>query len=314
MTREELIERITAEVMRSLGTAGTVPQTAAAEEKSFAPQPLKTEFRASPTVKTYSSANAGAAGAVKDLTLAEYKDDIQLDAPENPLALRAMERTTTARIGIGRNGERLSAKALISLRADHAMAKDAVMKAVDEKLLADLKLPIIQSKCTDIDMHLTRPDLGRQLSDEARSFLQTSCEKNPQIQIYVSDGLSNAAIENNIQDVLSILTDGLKADGVKLGTPFFMKYGRVPTMDAVSEKVGAELTCVLIGERPGLAASDSMSAYITYGAYVGIPESKRTVVSNIHKNGTQPVEAGAYLVELLERILKEKKSGVDLKM
>ena len=314
MTREELIERITAEVMRSLGTAGTAPQAAVKEEKPFTPQSVKTEFRAAPTVKTYSFGDTGASGAVKDLTLAEYKDEIQLDAPENALALRAMERTTTARIGIGRNGERLSAKALISLRADHAMAKDAVMKAVDEKLLADLKLPIIQSKCTDIDMHLTRPDLGRQLSDEAKNFLHTSCEKNPQIQIYVSDGLSNAAIENNIQDVLSILTDGLKADGVRLGTPFFMKYGRVPTMDAVSEEVGAELTCVLIGERPGLAASDSMSAYITYGAYVGIPESKRTVVSNIHKNGTQPVEAGAYLVELLQRILKEKKSGVDLKM
>ena len=119
---------------------------------------------------------------------------------------------------------------------------------------------------------------------------------------------------HNIQDVLSILIDGLKAAGIRIGTPFFVKYGRVPTMDAVSEAVGAELTCVLLGERPGLAASDSMSAYITYGAYVGIPESKRTVVSNIHKNGTQPVEAGAYLVELLERILKEKKSGVDLKL
>ena len=108
--------------------------------------------------------------------------------------------------------------------------------------------------------------------------------------------------------------DGLKEQGVKTGTPFFVKYGRVPTMDAVSEAVGAEVTCVLIGERPGLAAADSMSAYITYGAHTGIPESSRTVVSNIHKNGIQPVEAGAYLVDLLLRILSEKKSGVDLKL
>ena len=118
----------------------------------------------------------------------------------------------------------------------------------------------------------------------------------------------------NIEDLLPILMDGLKADGIRVGTPFFVKYGRVPTMDAVSEAVGAELTCVLLGERPGLAASDSMSAYITYGAYVGIPESKRTVVSNIHQHGIQPVEAGAYLVELLERILNEQKSGVDLQL
>ncbi len=314
MTREELIERITEEVLKTLSSTGISPVKAEPETKQVYSFEENKSVSQAPIVKTYSSENSSSSQALKDLTQAEYKDTIQLDAPENALALRAMERTTTARIGIGRNGERLSAKALISLRADHAMAKDAVHKAVDEKLLSDLNLPIIQSKCTDIDMHLTRPDLGRQLSDDAKKFLHEKCEKNPQIQIYVSDGLSSYAIENNIQDVLSILTDGLKADGVRIGTPFFVKYGRVPTMDAVSEEVGAELTCVLIGERPGLAAFDSMSAYITYGAYVGIPESKRTVVSNIHKNGTQPVEAGAYLVELLQRILKEKKSGVDLKM
>ena len=177
-----------------------------------------------------------------------------------------------------------------------------------------MDLALIQSKCEDIDTHLTRPDLGRQLSDEAKTFLRERCEKNPQIQVYVSDGLSNSAVEHNIEDLLPILMDGLKADGIRVGTPFFVKYGRVPTMDAVSEAVGAELTCVLLGERPGLAASDSMSAYITYGAYVGIPESKRTVVSNIHQHGIQPVEAGAYLVELLERILNEQKSGVDLQL
>ena len=202
----------------------------------------------------------------------------------------------------------------VYLDDEGTLAKDAVLKPVDEGLLERMDLPLIQSKCEDIDTHLTRPDLGRQLSDEAKAFLQQHCEKHPQIQVYVSDGLSNSAVENNIEDLLPILMDGLKADGIRVGTPFFVKYGRVPTMDAISEEVGAELTCVLLGERPGLAASDSMSAYITYGAYVGIPESKRTVVSNIHQHGIQPVEAGAYLVELLERILNEQKSGVDLQL
>lgn len=298
MTREQLIEQITAEVLKALESQGLGSSSTA----------IRTEEKTRSAVETVS------ATVLKDLALAEYKDTIQLDAPENPLALRAMENATTARVGIGRNGERLSMKALLSLRADHALAKDSVTKAIDEDLLHRLNLPIIQSKCTEINEHLTRPDLGRQLSEEARAFLEQNCEKHPQIQIYVSDGLSNSAVENNIQDVLSILMDGLKADGIRLGTPFFVRYGRVPTMDAISEVVDAELTCVLLGERPGLAASDSMSAYITYGAYVGIPESKRTVVSNIHKNGIQPIEAGAYLVELLERILKEQKSGVDLKL
>jgi len=249
-----------------------------------------------------------------DLTGQEFKSSIQIIDPENPLALRAMEKATTARVGIGRSGERLNTKSLLSLRADHSMAKDAVQKQIDEDLLKELNLPIVQSKATEINEHLTRPDLGRQLSDEAVDFIKKNCIQNPQIQIYVSDGLSNSAVENNIKDLLPILMDGLTDAGIKVGTPFFIKYGRVGTGDAVSETTNAELVCVLLGERPGLAAADSMSAYITYGAYVGLPESKRTVVSNIHKNGIQPVEAGAYLVDLLQTILKEKKSGVDLQM
>lgn len=297
MTREQLIEQITAQVMDALKQQG-ITEELLSSVGDIPESPVQT----------------ASANELNDLTLSEYKDTIQLEEPENPLALRAMERSTTARVGIGRAGERLSMKAMLSLRADHAMAKDAVLKPVDEALLERMNLPLIQSKCTDIDVHLTRPDLGRQLTEEAKAFLQQNCEKNPQIQVYVSDGLSNSAVENNIEDLLPLLMDGLKADGIRVGTPFFVKYGRVPTMDAISEELGAELTCVLLGERPGLAASDSMSAYITYGAYVGIPESKRTVVSNIHKDGIQPVEAGAYLVELLERILQEQKSGVDLQL
>ena len=315
MTREQLIEQITAQVLAALKEQGVsedfVPGKPVGDVPVEAPVP---QHSTGTPVFTEASVRELASDTLKDLTEAEYKDTIQFEDPKNPLALRAMERSTTARVGIGRDGERLTTKAMLSLRADHAMAKDAVLKPVDEGLLARMDLPMIQSKCEDIDTRLTRPDVGRQLSDEAKSFLQQNCEKNPQIQVYVSDGLSNSAVENNIEDLLPILMDGLKADGIRVGTPFFVKYGRVPTMDAISEEVGAELTCVLLGERPGLAASDSMSAYITYGAYVGIPESKRTVVSNIHQHGIQPVEAGAYLVELLERILNEQKSGVDLQL
>ena len=310
LTREQLIEQITREVLNALDKAGIsadmqVPSSVG-DSPAFKTAPVFAAVEQ--TVRSLS------ADRLLDLTEPEYKETIQLDAPENPLALRAMENATTARVGIGRAGERLSMKAMLSLRADHAMAKDAVVKPVDEDLLKALNLPVVQSCCTEINEHLTRPDLGRQLSEEARQFLRQSCVQNPQIQVYVSDGLSNSAVENNIKDLLPILMDGLEASGLKVGTPFFVKYGRVPTMDDVSETLGAELTVVLLGERPGLAASDSLSAYITYGAYVGIPESKRTVVSNIHRHGIQPVEAGAYLAELLERILREKKSGVDLQL
>ena len=80
----------------------------------------------------------------------------------------------------------------------------------------------------------------------------------------------------------------------------------------MAETLGAKVVCVLIGERPGLATAESMSAYIAYNAYVGMPESRRTVVSNIHRNGTAAVEAGAYIADVIQLILKQKVSGIDL--
>ena len=93
----------------------------------------------------------------------------------------------------------------------------------------------------------------------------------------------------------------------------FVKFGRVGAQDRISELLDAKIVCSFIGERPGLATAESMSAYITYRAEVGMPEARRTVVSNIHKNGVPAVEAGAYIVDLLQLMLEQKASGLDLK-
>ena len=253
-------------------------------------------------------------------TLAEEGKDESIRAEKvdagfiDDAVVQQMKTKTPARIGVGKAGPRLRTNTLLKLRADHACAKDAVLRSVDDSFLERIGLFKVQSKCRDIQEHLTRPDLGRQLSEEAVMTLKEKCIKSPQVQIYISDGLSNMAVENNVADLLPVLTEGLKDRGIETGTPFFLKYGRVPTMDQVSEVVSAELTCVLIGERPGLAAADSLSAYITYRARVGIPESKRTVISNIHERGIQPVEAGAYAVDVICEALKRQATGVDLKL
>ena len=91
----------------------------------------------------------------------------------------------------------------------------------------------------------------------------------------------------------------------------FVKYCRVGASDHIGELTGAEVVCMLVGERPGLVTAESMSAYLTYKPYIGIPESKRTVVSNIHKQGTTAVEAGAHIAELIKTMLEKKASGID---
>ena len=250
--------------------------------------------------------------ACEDITSPECKAVPLLKNPEDRDALMRMKQKTTARIGVGRAGPRLNTQTLLTLRADHAQARDAVFADVDGKLLERMGLFSVQSQCDSQNTYLTRPDLGRKLSPEAVTMLQQRCVKNPDVQIYAADGLSSTAVEANLEKILPVLTEALQAKGLTVGTPFYLKYGRVGSQEHVAEILGAKVVCVLLGERPGLATAESMSAYIAYNAYVGMPESKRTVVSNIHKNGTAAVEAGAYIAEVIEMILQQKASGVDL--
>ena len=132
------------------------------------------------------------------------------------------------------------------------------------------------------------------------------------MQIVIGDGLSSAAILANAMDCMQAIQDGLKLKGISTAAPLFVRYCRVGAGDAVGDVTGCELVCMLVGDRPGLVTDKSMSVYITYKPHTGVSESSRTVVSNIHAQGTPAVEAGAYVAELIEKILNRKVSGVGL--
>lgn len=248
-----------------------------------------------------------------DITTKEVKAIPLIDSPADPTSLERMMNKTPARIGVGRAGSRLKTQTMLALRADHAAARDSVFADVNDQLLEKMNIFVIQSCCNDRNEHLTRPDLGRKLSDEGINEIKSKCEPSPDVQFIVSDGLSSKAIEANIQDVLPSVIDGVKDLGYSVGTPFFVKFGRVACMDHVSEILNAKVVCIFIGERPGLGTAQSMSAYIAYKAKTGMPEANRTVVSNIHSDGITAVEAGAYLAEVIDNIIKNKASGVNLK-
>ena len=224
-----------------------------------------------------------------------------------------LKAKTDARLGVWRCGPRPLTKTTLRLRADNAAAMDAVFNDVAQECLDRNNLKAYQTKCDSKETYLTRPDLGRVFDDETAAQIKKDCVNDPDVQIIVSDGLSSSAVEANIDAVLPALFNGLKSNGLKVGTPIFIKYGRVGAEDSVAKILNAKVTVILLGERPGLATSSSLSAYCVYGGYPGIPEANRTVVSNIHKNGTPPVEAGAYIAELCEQMYKKKASGLDLK-
>ena len=258
------------------------------------------------------SGETGACEACRDITAKACRDITMLDHPQDAEALARMKKKTTARIGVGRAGPRLNTRTMLTLRADHAKARDAVFLDVPGELIEKLGLFTVQTKCAEKNQFLTRPDLGRQLSEEGARAVKERCAPNPDVQVFLADGLSSTAVEANAETILGLLLDALKDRGLTVGTPFFVRFGRVAVEDQVAELVGAKVVCVLIGERPGLGSAESMSAYIAYNARVGMPEARRTVVSNIHKDGISAAEAGAYIAELLEKIYHAKASGVEL--
>ncbi|HWR44150.1 ethanolamine ammonia-lyase subunit EutC [Sporomusa sp.] len=239
-------------------------------------------------------------------------DEILVDKPFNLDAIKAMKKVTTARIGIGRAGARPKTASWLKLLADHAVAQDAVFVDVSGDFLKRMNLFSVQTAAETKEQFLTRPDLGRRLSEEAAQTVLQYCEKDVQVQILVVDGLSSTAIEANVADILPALSQGLKASGIKVGNTFFVKHGRVGVQDEIAKLLNAEVVISLIGERPGLGTAESLSAYIIYRPNEKTVEADRTVVSNIYRGGIPPAEAGAHLVDLLKQILHAQVSGVKL--
>lgn len=298
MVTENDLKRLVEQVLQEM-VAGTSKEEKKAEEK---------------VASCYVSSADVEDGYIDDITAVDIKKQLLVPNPVDEKGYLKMKEATPARIGVWRAGPRYKTETALRFRADHAAAQDSVFSYVSEDFLKEVGLFTVQTLCNSKDEYITRPDLGRKICEEGIKTIKEKCKMKPKVQIVVSDGLSSAAIEANIKDVLPAIIQGLEGFGIEVGTPFFIKLGRVGSMDVVSETLDADVTCILIGERPGLVTAESMSAYIAYKAKVNMPEAKRTVVSNIHKGGTPPVEAGAHIAELIKNILDKKASGIDLKI
>ena len=249
---------------------------------------------------------------VEDVTQLDLRKLYLVDKPQDGERYRRLKEKTPARLGSGRAGPRYKTLTMLRFRADHAAAQDAVFSQVSEDFGEKNGLVSVQTRCHDKDEYLTRPDLGRCFDEENAGKIRAAVSGAPRVQIVVGDGLSSAACVANAMDCLAAIQDGLKVKGIDTGKALFVRYCRVGAGDAVGDITGCELVCVLVGERPGLVTDKSMSVYLTYKPHTGVSESSRTVVSNIHAQGTPSVEAGAFVAELIDTILKRKVSGVGL--
>ena len=238
--------------------------------------------------------------------------EIMVKNPHNMEALKMMRASTPARILMGRAGARQRTASYLNFLADHAAAQDAVYQDVSDEFLERTNLFKTQTIVENKDGYLQTPERGKKLNEASKKLVLEKCEKGKNVQIIVVDGLSSTSIEANVEDVLPSLMQGLKAEGLSVGTPFFVKYGRVGVQDEIGQLLDCDVVVELVGERPGLITAESMSSYMIYRPSKDTVEADRTVISNIHRGGTPPVEAGAHMATVVKKMIDNKASGVKL--
>ena len=229
-----------------------------------------------------------------------------MNAP-TPDPWQKLRRITTARIALGRTGGSLPTRELLDFRLAHARARDAVHAPFDATAFAErLRLLAIEVICveraatTQLDF-LRRPDWGRRLGTSSRARLADHAERHPScdVAIIISDGLSSLAASEQAPPLLADLIPLAQGSGWNLAPLVVAAHGRVAVQDEIGAILHARLTLMLLGERPGLGAVDSLGAYFTYAPQPGLTDAARNCVSNIRAEGLSPVEAAQKLHGLI---------------
>ena len=240
-------------------------------------------------------------------------------SPDASNLLRRVCEQTPARIMTGRAGGSYKTATWLELRADHAAARDAVRDDLDlerdlgRDFLDRWDLFEVATLAAAKDEYLLRPDLGRSLHPDSRDVIAAKRRRGADIQIVLGDGLSAAALTAQAPRLLPALAEAAARDGLSFGMPFFVRRCRVGVMNDVGELLDPAVVVLLIGERPGLATAESLSAYLAYRPRPGDDDSRRNLVSNIHARGVPIEHAAARIVDLARRMIAEKTSGVGVK-
>lgn len=228
-----------------------------------------------------------------------------------------MRQSTPARLGVGRAGSRYTTAAMLAMRADHARAVDAVTTSVAPDWPRRNGLLELHSQAATRDDYLRYPERGRRLTDaDARRSARLkprarSKSAKPTVLLCVGDGLSSAAVERNAVPILRALSRALVARH-RLLKPIFIRNARVRIEDHLGEILRPDVVCMIVGERPGLATAESLSAYVIYRPTLKSVEPDRTVISNIHRGGIPIAEAARKIAALIDDAIRFKASGAAL--
>lgn len=237
--------------------------------------------------------------------------------PPDPLA--ELLARTPARVLAGRAGPGYRTDTGLQLRADHAAARDAVHAELNlerdlgDELVSEFSLFTVNTRARSKAEYLTRPDLGRRLDDDARARIVEHCPSGADLQVVIGDGLSATAVAAQVPALLPLLARAAAARGWRFGRPFAVRYCRVGVLNDVGELLDPVVVVLLIGERPGLASADGLSAYLAYRPRAGHTDADRNLVSNIHARGVPPATAAHRIAALAAAVVRAGASGVNVK-
>ena len=240
----------------------------------------------------------------------------------NPDAWESLRSFTHARIALGRAGHAVPTKELLNFRLAHSQARDSVWREVDFSSIkdslkaSDMVTHEVQSECTDKQNYLLSPGQGRVLAAQSRLVLGDASHLQESVDcvIVVADGLSANAVHVNAAIFVTQCDTQLKKMGLSLAPVILARYGRVALGDDIGATLNARSVLMVIGERPGLGSSDSLSVYFTYGPRADRRDNDRNCISNIHAAGIAPETAARMAAFLAQQALIRQLSGVDLKV
>lgn len=237
------------------------------------------------------------------------------------LSFTAMCRATPARLGVGRSGTRAPTDVMLKMRADHARAVDAVQIEVPPEWLARAGFPELHTRASDRETYLRHPELGRMLVDEdaerlaqrfaRRERLAPAMRAKPSVVILIGDGLSSTAVRTNAAPLVRALRRKLAAR-FRIVATIFIRNARVRVEDHVGEILRPDIVCMIIGERPGLATAESLSAYVIWRPRLDSLEPDRTVISNIHAGGLRVPAAATEIAALMRDAVRYQATGTRL--
>lgn len=247
------------------------------------------------------------------------RDAYSLLASEFPEELRKIRERTPARILVGRAGSAYRTSTQLELREAHAAARDAVRaelgleSAFGAAFIKQWNLFEVCTEARSKEEYLVQPDLGRRLNESSRQELARRCSQDNDVQIVIGDGLSVTAVAGQVPSLLPLLHEGALARGWTTGNPFVIRHCRVGVLNELGELLAPKVAVLLIGERPGLATAESLSAYMAYRPDKTHTDANRNLISNIHSRGLGPRSAADRILNFAARMMSLQISGFNVR-